>query len=79
MIIMLLSVYNPQSACRLNKNGILDIFAFISSLRYRQFLCHSSLVPRIVSECLFQSSSQKTTLVLGVVFEGEFDFIPIKF
>ena len=38
-----------------------------------------NLVPRVVSEPLFQSSSQKTTLVQGVVFEGEFDFIAMKF
>ena len=38
-----------------------------------------NLVPREVSEPLFQSSSQKTTLVQGVVFYGEFDFIAMKF
>ena len=38
-----------------------------------------NLVPRVVSEPQFQSSSQKTTLVQGVVFDGEFDFIAIKF
>ena len=34
---------------------------------------------RVVSEPLFQSSSQKTTLVQRVVFDGEFDFIAIRF
>ena len=38
-----------------------------------------NLVPRVASEPLFQSSSQKTTLVRGVVFDGEFDFIAMKF
>ena len=38
-----------------------------------------NLVPRVVSEPLFQSSYQKTTLVQGVVFYGEFDFIAMKF
>ena len=39
----------------------------------------SNLVPRVVSEPLFQSSSHKTTPVQGVVFGGEFDFIAMKF
>ena len=38
-----------------------------------------NLVPRIVSEPPFQSSSQKTTVVQGVVFYGKFDFIAMKF
>ena len=36
-------------------------------------------VPREVSEPLFQSSSQKTSLVQGIVFVGEFDFIATNF
>ena len=37
-----------------------------------------NLVPMVVSEPLFQSSSQKTTLVQGVVSDGEFDFIAMS-
>ena len=37
-----------------------------------------SLVPRIVSEPLFQSSSQKTTLAQGVVFVGVFETADIR-
>ena len=42
-------------------------------------LLEHNLVPRVVSELLFQSSSRKTTLVQGVVFDGEFDLIAMKF
>ena len=38
-----------------------------------------NLVTRVVSEPLFSSLSQKTTLVKGVVFDGKFDFITMKF
>ena len=49
-------------------------------MKIRQLIVRRiNLVPREVFEPLFQSSSQKTTLVQRVVFDGEFDFIAMKF
>ena len=39
----------------------------------------ANLVPRIVSEPLFQSLSQMTTLAQGVVFVGVFETTDIRF
>ena len=44
-----------------------------------QYSRPTNLVPKVVSEPLFQSSPQKTTLVQGVIFYGDFDFIAMKF
>ena len=41
-------------------------------------LSTSNLLPRVFSEPLFRSWSQKTTLVQEIVFDGEFDFIAMK-
>ena len=38
-----------------------------------------NLVPRVVSEPLFQSSSKKTTLAQGVVFVRVFETADIRF
>ena len=38
-----------------------------------------NLVTRVGSEPLFQSLSQKTALVKGVVYDRKFDFIVMKF
>ena len=38
-----------------------------------------NLVPRVVAEPLFQSSSQKTTLALGIVFVGVFETADVRF
>ena len=38
-----------------------------------------NLVPRVVSESLFQSSSQKTTLAQGAIFVGVFEIADISF
>ena len=42
-------------------------------------MARTNLALRAVSKLLFQSSSQKTTLVQGVVFDEKFDFIAMKF
>ena len=43
------------------------------------FCFHINLVPRIVSEPLFQSSYQMTTLAQGIVFVGVFETADIRF
>ena len=49
------------------------------NIRIASLLVTNTLIPRVVSVLLFQSSSQKTTLVQGAILDGEFDFIVMKF
>ena len=49
-----------------------------NSVKFSMFY-NTILVPRVVSELLCQSSSQKTTLIKGEIFEGVFANADNKF